>query len=129
TVWTTILRSDQEAVRSPVAVPLVVFDDAFAHRLVRRFLVAAKDGRPDRDPPRVGAVTVGFVDDLPRHFGDVLGMHARRLARRRTQLQWRTLCFPELTVIYVAKIMHPSQHVKLAGLGPARIRDRVVRGG
>ena len=79
--------------------------------------------------PRVYAlVAVGVVDHLPRHFRDEFGVHGRRLARRRTHRQWRILCFPELVVVDIAKLMHPSQHIELPGFGPARIADRVVRG-
>jgi hypothetical protein len=123
-----IIRQADIRLRAAITVTPVVLDHAAADGCVRGVLIRALDGRPHGEAFRVGLLAVRVEDDLPRHLGDELGVQRLHFTHALLDDQWRILCFPELVVADEPQVMHPSQHIQLARLRPARIVDRVVRG-
>ena len=81
-----------------ISVPLVVVDEAAAHRRVGGLLIGPANRRPDGDAAGIGIVAVGVEDDLPGHLGDVLGVDRHGVAGRLPDIEWRVLCFAPLVV-------------------------------
>ena len=115
------------ALRPPVAVPLVVFQQGLGHGAVGRRLVFVADRGGDDVALAVGFDAKGRRDIVPRHLGDVGGLQLDAGPVQRG-CHWSVVGLEELGAVYVIQLEHAPQHIISAFHRPLLVAYRVRSG-